>query len=482
MPRKPLGRLTTDTSNRDIMNAVRKLASSDYQRFVPPATKANLQTTISSLVDSTPGRNEFMDVLLNRIGTVEVRNQNWENPLGKFKRQMLTYGNTIEEVQLGLAQAYTYDPDRDYLERMIFGQHRVEAQTSLHKINRQEFFPVTVNEDMLRRAFLEEGGLSSLVTGVLASATNADQLNEFLTVTRLFKEYAEAEGFFDVNVGDVAAADSTEATAKAFLRQVRAWADKLAFISPLYNASGMPTFAERSKLELIVSPEVNAAIDVNALAAAFNIERAEVPMRVTVIPAEQFDMAGTQAILTTSDFFVIADTLFENRSAENPVGLNRNYYLHHHQIISASRFVPAIRFTTGAGTVIEIVDTPVTGLEAITVENRDGEVVEEITRGERHQVLGSAITTPTGGLNDAVRLELVGAQSTYSYVTQTGVLLVSDMDAASEVTIVATSTDDPEFTESVTLPVVGDLLTLWPDPSVSDAPTPPPAPEPDPEP
>lgn len=465
MPKKPYPLLTPDTSNRDIMNAIRNYASDSYRRYVPPATQAKMSDTINNLLDNMPGRNEFMDVLVNKIAATEIRHRNWTNKLGKFKGPMIRFGNSIEEVQIGLAQAYTYDADRDYLERMVFGQHRVEAQANIHKVNREEFFPVTVNEDMLRRALHEEGGLVNLVDGIIAAAYNRDELNEFVSMCQLIKEYDKADGFYRVNVPDVAANASTADDAKVLLRRIRAYADNLQFISRNYNAAGMPVFANPDQLELIISPEVNAAIDVEALAAAFNIDRAQVPMRTTVIPAEHFP-EGVQAILTTDDFFVVRDTLYETRNADNPVGLTRNYFLHHHQIISASRFVPAIAFTTGPGTEIVEVDTPVTGMTAITIEDRDGDAVTSVERGIRYQVLGSAITTPAGGINDAIRLDLVGAQSTYSHVTQTGVLVVSPMDEAETVKIVATSVDDREFYAELDVPVTGDILRLWPDPDV----------------
>ncbi|WP_218937956.1 hypothetical protein, partial [Bacillus cereus] len=104
----------------------------------------------------------------------------------------------------------------------------------------------------------------------------------------------------------------------------------------------------REDLILIVTPEVKANIDVEALAAAFNLSPVDMYARVIPVPTEQMGIDNAQAILTTKDFFVIADNLLENTSQPNPVSLGTNYFLHHWEVISASLFVPAVMFWTGA--------------------------------------------------------------------------------------------------------------------------------------
>lgn len=456
--------------NVDIMNAVRKNATVDYQRRIPEATKANVQQTVQGLLSNRPSMNEFIDVLVNRIGMVIFKNIIWTNPLAKFKRGMLEYGDTIEEIMVGLLEAKTYDPDHEYLERDIFGTERPEVQASYHKVNRQNYYKVTVNESLLRRAFLSSNGLISFLNDILNAPVTSDNWDEFLLTTSLFNEYYRAGGFFKVNVPDVAAAGSTEAQAKTLLRSVRAYADTLPFISRHYNAAGMPVAASRDELELFLTPEASAALDVEALAAAFNIDRARIAERQTVIPKEQFNIPGAQAILTSRDFFVIADQKIETTSALNPVGLHTNYFLHHWQVVSASRFVPAILFTTEEGTTINVPATPVTSVQAITAIDGAGTTVTQFERGTLYEVDSKAITTPTGGANDAVRYELTGAKSQLSRVTQTGAIFLGLDEPANSVTVNAYAVDTPmpQLVATATFTVVGDQVILWPNPEVNE--------------
>jgi len=455
-------------NNAQILGAIQKHASNAYQSRVPAPTQASIQATQEHLLTNKPDWNEFTDALLNRIGLELFRVQQFKNPLAKFNKGDLRNGDTIEEIAYGLAEAYAYDVDRDYLERAIFGQERPEVQAAYHKINRQNFYKLTINEPMLRRAFNSEFGLSQYIAGQMEILSNSDELDQYVMMTGLFKEYYENGGFFKVSVPNVGADGSTEADAKKFLRKARAMADNLTVLSRHYNAAGLPVKASRDELELFITPEANAAVDVEALAAAFNTDRANMPFRITVVPAEYFRIPGVQAILTTEDFFIVADSFYQVNRMDNPVGLYENHFLHHHQVISTSLFVPAVLFYTGVGDTITMGDEPVTDVSPIVVTDRNGTVVTELERGEVYAIDASAIST---GDANAVKFDFLpnaGPLSSHTIIRQEGrTLLVAIDESATALTLRATSTDDNTITETLALPVVGEKLTLWPDPRVT---------------
>lgn len=447
-----------------VANAIRTNASTEYRRSVPAATQANVQQTMLAMWDYVPLRNEFISALVNRIGMEILRGQLWSNPLGIFKMGMLPYGDTIEEVAVDLAQAYTYDFERNYLENILFGQEPTRAQSFFHKINRQEMFKVTVNETGLKRAFTEQNGLWNFVAALLQSATNADQQNEFLTIIQTLQEFYRAGGFFKVNVPDVADNASTADDARSLIRSVRGLAGQLQFLSKNYNPARMPVFANPDKLIVLMTPESQAAIDVEALAAAFNIDRSQMVGRTIILPF--LPIPGAQAILTTSDLFVIADTLIENREQQNAAGLYTNHFLHHHGIISLSPFVPAILFTTEEGDVIPFEETPVTGVN--TIEVADGTTGIDVTALVRGQAFVAVTTAITEGDNDGVRYELVsktnGPLSVRSKIEQTGVIIIAKDESSTAVTInaYALDTDVPQLKATLDLSVVGTRIHYWP--------------------
>lgn len=454
--------------NAAILDAIRADASLDYQRRIPSATQAGVSATVNELHKYRAHWNEFIDVLVNRIGMVIARNTNWSNPLAEFKRGLLSFGDTIEEVQVGLLKSHVYDPDREYMEKDLFGTERPEVQSNFHRVNRQEFYKVTVNEALLKRAFLESTGLSQFVTQLLDAPSTSDQWDEFLLMCSLFAEYESNGGFHHVNVPRVSDIESDAADARLALRKMRAMAGNLKFVSTKYNAARMPTFAKQDELCLFVTPEFNAAIDVEALAGAFHVNKAEMHGRVIEIPRERFGITGCEAIMTVRDFFVIADQALETTSQWNPAALQTNYFLHHWQVISASRFVPAVMFGDIADDE-EIILTHVTAsVQTPTIEAIDGVVPTNVERGGMIALVSKAVTTPTGG-PETVAWSLTGGTSSQTYITATGVLHIGKDETATSVTVKASSThvnpDNPrDDAKSATLAVniVGGQLDGWP--------------------
>jgi hypothetical protein len=416
-----------------------------------------------------PQQNEFIDALVNKIALTIIRGTSWTNPLSEFKRGLLTGGDTIEEINVGLIKAKTYDPAREALERDLFGTNPIEVQNNFHKVNRRNHYDITINQPLLMSAFSQPMGLSSFAAQIMSAPGTSDQWDEFLLMCSLFSEYESNGGYFKVGISDVAAATSTDVEAKDALRKMRSMAGTLKFISTQYNAARMPISARPEDLILFVTPEFNAAIDVEALAGAFNVEKMSMSGRVIEIPQEQFGIDGIQALMTTKDFFVVADQLFETASQWNPVALQNNYFLHRWQVVSASRFVPAVAFTTLGGDEIIKVLTPVTSVGAITITDINGDVPTTVARGAVYALDTAAVTTPSGGINDGVRWILYGNTSPRTYLSQTGVLHVGGDEGAATLTVRATATwmdpanlmQDGKFVE-VSYTVSGEaILQAW---------------------
>jgi len=427
---------------------------------------------MNALMKYRPLRNQFIDALVNRIGLTIAQNNSWSNPLAEFKRGMLPFGDTIEEYHVGLIKAKTYSHDRESGERNLFGTHKVEVQSNFHTINREDKYILTIDNPALNRAFQEQNGLTSFISQTMETFTTSDNWDEFLITCQLFAEYEYNNGFFKVQVPDVANPNSTEADAKGLLRKIRALADNLTFMSTEYNPAGMPMSATRDELLLFVTPEVKAAIDVEALAAAFNIEAAQAHGRIIPIPAKQMNISGIQAILTTRDFFVIADTLFETAQMWNPDNLQNNQWLHHHQIVSASRFVPAVMFTSETVEAITVTPNPVVAVLDIFAADKNGATVTGFTRGEVYTITADVDTTLDDGTNEVVRWSLDGAVSALTYITNEGILHVGGTEDATSLTVRATTTYiDPTGVETAgktlteAFAVTGDKLVLWPIPA-----------------
>lgn len=446
--------------NAKLMDYIRDRVGGDYAQRVPAATQASVRTAFEKMWDYQPTRNQFIDALVNMIGMQLVKYNIWNNPLAKFKKGLLTYGDTIEELMVGLLNAYTYDQNRDYLEGDIFGSEPNEVQSRFHKINRENFYKLTIKEDTLKRAFNNDGGLAGFIGALMASITTSDQWDEFLLMAKVFSIYDAEGGFYKIQVPDLTDLHATADDAKDFLKTARALLDTLPFLSRNYNAAHMPVSADPSRLIMITTPEAKANMDVEALAAAFNVGLAEIATKIIVLPARYIKIAGFQALITTEDFFIVADTKLETRSIQNPVGLITNYFLHHWQVISASPFVPAVLFTSEEVDVNQYIDPAVSGLNPITLTDFDGNTVTSVERGDAIQLSSSATTNTSieSDVNTAVMWSVEGNGSTYTRVSQTGILFAGFNETSDSITVVATSTENPEFSLRATVPITGSLV------------------------
>lgn len=469
--------LIEDYTNIDWLNAVRNDAGLDYRDRIPEATQANIQDVIQTLWTYKPYMNKFIDVLVNRIGLVLFSEWSWSNPLAPLKRGMLTYGETIEEIMVGLVEADEYDAQRDELEGELFGAKKPEVQASYHVVNRRNKYKITIREPELRNAFINPSGLTSFISQLMGALQKSDQIDEFLAMANLFKEMDRAatgpdgtSGLFNISIADIADEDSTEAQSKYALRRLREMGTTLQFPSRAYNPAGMPQAINPDDLILFTTPGADAAMDVEALAAAFNISKADVGYRKFVLPYEHYGIPGFQAALTTKEFFVVADQRIDTTSMANPSALFTNYWLHHWQVISASRFAPIVMLNSlRPSTQLSPIAYEVTGISAFTIQDADGNTeATNLQRGELFNVIVEGETTPVGG-PAAVRLSLSGNTSSFTRITNNGVLYVAPDEMAQTLTIIATVVDDddvPQYTENTTRTVVGDGVVLWPHPHV----------------
>lgn len=342
-------------NNNTIMAKAWLAGTNDFQQRIPDPTVSGIKATMDALFQPMNQMyfNQFMDILVNRIGFTYVRQQAYKNPLAVFKGSKLTYGSTIQEIAPKWIKAHSYDDETETLLKL----HRPEAEVWYHSQNRRDQYPISINVDELRTAFTDEQGLNKLVASIMTTPQNSDEYDEYLIMKQLIAEYEKRWGFYKVKLS---AAPHDDATGKELLTDLQTFGGKLQFPSSVYTGTSIPVFAKPDELVLLVTPETQASLNVNTLAALFNVDLAQVRYRTVIV--DEFPIPGAVALLTTEDFFVCSDTLYNTTSFWNPQTLSTNYYLNHWGVYSISPFVPAILFTTDAATVTPTVTQKVTGL------------------------------------------------------------------------------------------------------------------------
>jgi hypothetical protein len=469
----------TDFNNVQLLNMIRNESSPEYQRRIPAATQSNMDITVSTLMSSTQLKNEFYSSLINRIGGTMVHTWKWSNPLSVFTRASQTYGDTWQEIAVGMPLAQVYDPNAEYLGADNFRKWKVDVDSLYHRLDFAHFYPVTTDDKTLRRAFTSDNGLSSLTSQLIQSCYNAAEVDVFEAMCHMFTQYARLGGYWRVHMdADLNKMTSTQDEARGLLRQIRSWADSLKFVSTRYNARHMPTFAKPEELVLFCSPEVKSALDVQGLATVFHRTDAEPTIdRIIVVPEDRFGIDGVQAILTTDKFLIDIPVIEEMTQQTNPVNINSvNNYLHMQRIISVSGFAPAVLFWNGAGSTDNVVlpagtaaTTPKFALK-LSAYGEGVTMPENVARGGAVQVEADTTIANDGRASwrsGAVKYSIGTTDknlSEWTYISPTGVLVVG-IDEANTVIPVQATADyinpaTPEVPNTVSasldVPVVGD--------------------------
>lgn len=323
-----------------ILNNIRANASEEYQARIPEATQQNIASIGNALQTYTLLFNEFCNALVNKIGKTILEQKLFENKLAKYKSGSITTQQDVEEIFIEMAKAEgAYNPAGP---NPLGRRNPPDIKVNYHRMNRQDVYVVSIGDIDFVRVFRSEATLDAFISGLINSVYSGANYDEWLAMKNLIGTY---EGYFDYQVEEIKAG-SEEKAAKGFVKTLRKAVNDLTVApSTKYNAAGVNTWSEKKGLVLYVHKDVVAEVDVEVLAKAFNMGKTDIEVEIEVM--DDFGpLTDTYAILADKDWLKVWDTLSHMEPQRNAQGLFTNYFYHVQQILSASRFKNAVRFTT----------------------------------------------------------------------------------------------------------------------------------------
>jgi hypothetical protein len=254
------------------------------------------------------------------------------------------------------------------------------------------------------------------------------------------------------NVHFVDPENPTEAELKKFSMKLRTIAKRMCLVpSGLYNTQHVPTVSKPENLFILTTPEMVSALDVNVLADAFHIDRADFVNRV--IEIDEFPFDGAYAMVVDKDWFVVSDTNRQVTNFVNGKTLVQNFYLHVWQILSISGFANATLLSEATSSTVPVVNIELTSMSAGFLNANGNPITTYDGEGNvDFVVVTSGTVTPTNkkfAVPDAFTTSLTLEDSTgkaikvtdRSFVDRLGRLyLQGGLNAGDKVTVVATST------------------------------------------
>lgn len=347
----------------DIVNTIRANASPEYRDTIPAITQEKELPLVGEYVCGYPAMaNEFITSLVNRIAFVKVKSAIFNNAYKKWKKGYLEYGETVEECFVQVAKARAFRVDK--AEAREFKRTIPDVKTAFHIMNWRVQYPITIQNEDLRRAFTSLAAMEDLIARIIGSLTTAAEYDEYL----LFK-YLVIKG---VNSGAIKV-ETVTGDDKAMAKAFRGTSNKLIFLSKDYNEAGVLTNTAKEDQYIMMSADYNAQFDVEVLASAFNMDKADFMGKLELIDDftsfdnERFDviraesdqiaevtstelenMANIKAIIIDSEWFQVYDNLTVMSDKFVASGLYWNYFLNTWKTVSYSPFSNAIAFAQTA--------------------------------------------------------------------------------------------------------------------------------------
>lgn len=361
MARKPQ-KLELTAESPKILNAIRDSASPEYQNLVPVAddTIYSLREIGGVMMTYQPIRNEFLNALINRIANVIVSSRMYYNPWSFFKRGLLEFGETTEEIFVNLASPHQFSPAK--AEQEVFKRVIPDVKSAFHSMNYQKFYKQTISNDMLKQAFLSWEGVTDLIGRITDSIYTGANQDEFIVM-----KYMIQRAYLDGNIKTIETKAIAADTVKSITAQAKALSNTLTFLNSQYNQAGVSTSSNKSDQIVIMDTIADATLDVELLAGAFNLPYADLLAQRVMIDSfsetdderlalifdgdasyvpftleEKQKLQNIQMGVFDRDWFMIFDNLQEFTEIYNPEGLYWNYFLHVWKTFSYSPFQNAV--------------------------------------------------------------------------------------------------------------------------------------------
>lgn len=350
-----------DARSIDILNVIRNNASYAYQKDVPKIDKEQDIPKVGEILYGNPTHaNEFINALINRIALVRMQSATFNNPYKHLKKGYLEFGETVEDIFVGIIKAVKYDAEKGASRE--FKRTLPNVQSVFHVTNWRVMYPITIEKQTLRRAFTSADGVTNLITSIIDQVYQSAEYDEYLLFKYLLIKAISHGKVYPQQI-DTTDMDSV---AVAF----RGKSNLLPIdMTGRFNESHVQNNTPIDKQCIFMDADFNAKFDVKVLASAFNMDKATFIGKLHLIDDfatfdnERFEaireestgleevtaeelalMKNVKGVLVDEEWFQVYDNLFEFDETRVGSGLYWNYWLHVWKTISYSPFANAIVF------------------------------------------------------------------------------------------------------------------------------------------
>lgn len=347
----------------DVLNVIRQYASVEYQNSVPEITDPTDIPKVGEIIMGYPAlANQFINALVNRIALVTIKSATFNNAYAKLKKGYLEFGETVEEVFVEMTKAREFSVEK--AKDREFKRTLPDVRSAFHAINWKVQYPVTIQNEDLRMAFVSAEGVQDLIAKIFKAIDTGSEYDEFL----LFK-YLLIKGY---NKGAIAKAQYDDSSdIKTNAKVMRGISNMMTFPKTDFNQEGVHINTPKEEQYVFIDAMFDAEYDVDVLANAFNMDKAtymgnrmlmddwtsfdndrftamftDDAQIEEVTSAELSAMADVRAILVDREWFQVYDNLAMFTEDYVGAGIYWNYFYNVWKTVSYSPFSNAVAFVS----------------------------------------------------------------------------------------------------------------------------------------
>lgn len=372
-------------NNEQIIKAVSQELTSDIAEQIEGKSSVELL----NVFDDFPNvKNAFINTLTNKVAKSVIFSKIFNNPLKELKKGKVEYGESIEELFVQMAMSKNFGehwddsttPEGDLIRKL-----KPKVTALYCTVNFDKKYKTTVMDKQLRKAFVNEYGLSNLVMQIVSSITSQAEYQEFLATKGVMLNLVaecknksldaehKTESDASLPIGTVVKQTPyirQATTAKDLVQGIREEVGNMKFPSNKYNLAKELNWVNPEDLVLMTTPSVNADIDVNVLASAFNVSSTDVTTRTilvdempkgifkstnALVDKKPYDLSSgntiscdttknVKAILFDKDLLQIWDTYQATGTFYNAEGNYTNHFANREGIFAVCSFANMVVF------------------------------------------------------------------------------------------------------------------------------------------
>ena len=347
------------------LNAIREASVSEgtiYHQYLPIVDEnTDIGSFGTPILSNTPVMNEFMNRLVNRIVYTSFENRYFNNPLQILEGDRIPLGYAGQEIYVNPAKGRKYDVN-DFAGLLV--KYEADVKVQYTSVNMDLQYPVTVSRHKLKQAFVSWDALDNFVMELSNSLYNGAYIGEFNYTKGLVSAAFKSN---QVQYETISAINS-ESNAKAFVQKAREYFLNFQLPSTKYNAWAkvggygreILTYSRPEDIVFLIRNDVRSYLDVNVLAEAFNMDKADLLGRI--IPIDNFDQydddgvkiydgSGIVAMIADKSWFRIKRQDMYLDEFYNANNRTWQYYLNLTKMYNYSLFANSVVFCTSAPSV-----------------------------------------------------------------------------------------------------------------------------------